>query len=408
VAAANRQAAEMALPVLSPTYMRAELGAAPGCIRVTTYRSASGMKHIIVALDGTWRAAYADPFVSNVYRMNLAFDYRDKKENSQQFIYVSGVGTYGKNSWLWGGALGEGLDQLILGAYINLLSNYEAGDNIYLFGFSRGAVAARALSGMIAFAGLLYPDQSPLVDSAWRYYLDLPLDFDFGEMKREATHDNVTIKFLGVWDTVYGTNTEYLVENKRFNKLRMRSLALDSNVTTGVQILAMDETRRAFSPLLWNRSRKGQFCEQIWMPGVHTDVGGGYRGGLLSEISLLSMIAKLAEHCPDLNFDPSYIEEVVMRNIASAEQIVINNEWKGYLGSILDRHICREVRSDVTTQSLHPVANLIADQSVNYKGKDRPYKSVLKTSSSGPLTCTSLDRSVIDWNRVDDLILQKF
>ena len=365
------------------------------------------MKHIIVALDGTWRAAYADPFHSNVYRMNLAFEYRDKKENPQQFIYVSGVGTYGRNSWFWGGTVGEGLDQLILGAYINLLSNYEAGDKIYLFGFSRGAMAARALSGMIVSAGLLYPDQSALVDIAWRHFLGLNIGFDFKGMKREATHANVTIEFLGIWDTVYGKNTEKLVANKKFNKLRIRSLALDPTVKNGVQILAMDETRRVFSPLLWNRKKADQFCEQIWMPGVHTDVGGGYSRSVLSDVSILSMIAKLAERCPDLNFDPYYIEEALMADIDYEEQVVINDEWRGYLGSLLDRHVSREVRSDVPCQSLHPIANLLADRPVNYKGKDRPYGSALKLSSAGPLPCTSLDNSVIDWKKVDGLISQK-
>jgi uncharacterized protein (DUF2235 family) len=366
------------------------------------------MKHIIVALDGTWRAAYADPFHSNVYRMNLALEYRDKNENPQEFIYVSGVGTYGKNSWFWGGTVGEGLDQLILGAYINLLSNYEEGDKIYLFGFSRGAVAARALSGMIASAGLLYPDQSALVDVAWRHFLGFKTGFDFKGMKREATHDNVMVEFLGIWDTAYGKNTEKLVAAKKFNKLRMRSLALDPNVKNGVQILAMDETRRAFTPLIWNRKREDQFSEQIWMPGVHTDIGGGYSRSLLADISLLSMIAKLAERCPDLNFDKHYIEEVLMADIYGEEQIVINDEWLGYIGGWFDSRVSRKVRSDVPSQSLHPIAKLIVDQPVNYKGKERRYKSALEFPSAELPVCTFPTDSVMDRKRIDGLVSQKF
>jgi hypothetical protein len=227
-------------------------------------------------------------------------------------------------------------------------------------------------------------------------------------MQREVTHDNVAIEFLGVWDTVYGSrNTEKLIASKRFNKLRIRSLALDPIVKTGIQILAMDETRRAFYPLFWHRKSEDQFCEQIWMPGVHTDVGGGYRQGLLSEISILSMIAKLSEHCPDLNFDPFFIDEVLMRGISSEEQVVINDEWRGYFGNLFDSHAPREVKSEMPIQSLHPIANWIADKPVNYKGEDAPYKAALKLSSSKSLACTSLNNPLVDWKRVETLVLQK-
>jgi hypothetical protein len=366
------------------------------------------MKHIIIGMDGTWRAAYADPLHSNVYRMNLSFDYHDKNGNPQLFIYVAGVGTYGKTSWLSGGSFGEGLDQLILSAYINLLSNYEEGDKIYIFGFSRGAMAARALSGMITYAGLLYPDQSGLVDAAWKYFLERPNN-NYESIKNEATHDNVMIDFLGTWDTVYGHNSDTLIAKKRFNKLRIKNLALDLAIKSAVQILAIDETRSNFRPLFWTRKLNTQFCEHIWMPGVHTDIGGGYRNGLLSNISILSMIAKLAERCPDIGFDPFYIKEVLVNNIRLEPQIEINNEWRHYWAALLDRRTKRAIPIDHLHigHTIHPITRTLYNQNLNYKGTERQYTPAFMKPPDTVKT-TSLDESVVDWKSIEEFITLKF
>lgn len=122
------------------------------------------MKHLILGIDGTWRAAFQDTFHSNVYRLNLALNFCDADKNPQVFMYSSGVGTSGPSSRLPGGALGEGLDAIVLQAYINLVANYERGDKIYIFGFSRGALAARALTGLITYSGLLKADSSWLIE----------------------------------------------------------------------------------------------------------------------------------------------------------------------------------------------------------------------------------------------------
>jgi uncharacterized protein (DUF2235 family) len=88
------------------------------------------MKHLIIGIDGTWRAAHKEVFHSNVFRLNLALDSQDKRGNPQIFIYSAGVGTFGKKPSLRDGVLGDGLDELILEAYINLVSNYERNDRI--------------------------------------------------------------------------------------------------------------------------------------------------------------------------------------------------------------------------------------------------------------------------------------
>src|SRR5438034_5807007 len=175
------------------------------------------MKHIFIGIDGTWRAAFQDRFYTNVYRLNMSLSYRDKKDNPQLFIYGAGVGAGALPLRLIGGAFGEGLDEVILGSYINLVSNYEPGDKIYLFGFSRGAVAARALAGLISTSGLVRAESSPLIESAWKYFLDR--DFNWNEISR-VTHNDVEIEFIGVWDTVSGRNPNRASEADLFNRLR--------------------------------------------------------------------------------------------------------------------------------------------------------------------------------------------
>ena len=92
-------------------------------------------KHIMLEIDGTWQAAYSDVFQSNVFRLNLSLNYRDYiiGGTSQIFIYSSGLGTATNGGKFLAGALGDGLDQSIKLAYINLVSNYVPGDRIYLF-----------------------------------------------------------------------------------------------------------------------------------------------------------------------------------------------------------------------------------------------------------------------------------
>ena len=131
------------------------------------------MKHIFIGIDGTANAAFYDTMYGNVYRMNLSLNSKSKNGGDPQiFIYFSGVGaTSQKWLGLLGKAFGQGIDEIILQAYVNLVANYEAGDKIYVFGFSRGAVAARALTGMISHSGLVRYDSSPYIQRAWHHFV---------------------------------------------------------------------------------------------------------------------------------------------------------------------------------------------------------------------------------------------
>jgi uncharacterized protein (DUF2235 family) len=324
-------------------------------------------RHIIIGLDGTWQAAYRDQFKSNVHRLNVSLNYHDDapQQNPQIFIYSAGVGTSNMSSRIIAGATGEGLSGIILQAYTNLASNYVPGDKIYIFGFSRGAFAARVLSGLINHAGLLMAHNLDALEDAWMDFTDKDnAKTNYFDRKASVAHIDVPIEFLGVWDTVIGSLRETrLVKRYRFQNRKPVKI-----VKTAVQILSIDDCRWDYKPILFE-PREGQTLEQIWMPGVHTDIGGGYGHSFLSTLSLLVMIDKIKQYCPDLAFDENYIRSTLF-DIIDKEHVVVNNERIGFWA--WRRSWIRTV-SVTQDHSAHPFVELIREKDIRYKGKSRRY-----------------------------------
>lgn len=334
------------------------------------------MKRIFIGIDGTGNSAYFDKFASNVYRMNLALNYNNADGTPQLFFYFSGVGTSSyKYLDLFGKAFGEGIDELILQAYVNLVTNYVPGDKIYVFGFSRGSVAARALTGLISRSGLLLNENSPLIAEAWHYFLDDESAGNYQDQKPHVTHRNVAIEFLGVWDTVYGIAPDRALRRNAFMQLRFKNFHLDRSVKVGVHILSIDDTRKFFWPMTWdNVTEPGQAMEQIWMPGVHSDIGGGYEKSFLSKVSFLAMIDRLKQYCPDLTFDADYLDDAVEYLRDPANDFAINDEWKEYT-AFLHRSSHRPCSSGVTLyrQSAHPLLGAISEKEIFCRSKIMKY-----------------------------------
>lgn len=327
-------------------------------------------KHIILGIDGTWQAAFRDIFQSNVYRLNLALNFEDEtpERKPQIFIYSAGVGTANRSSQTIAGATGEGLAAIVLEAYINLVANYVPGDKIYIFGFSRGAFAARALSGMISYSGLLKADSSSLIEHAWRFFTGEE-KINYAAVKADNTHPGIEIEFLGVWDTVSGPfKREQLLEKYRF-----RNLQLDRKVKCGVHILSIDDSRRDYTPIPWEGcSHSGQIMEQIWMPGVHADIGGGYPEAFLSTTSLLLMIDKLAQYCPELSFDRNYIQNTLLDTVETLD-VVVNDERTGFW-RFFGRTVARNITDHVLNRHVeHPLVNLLRKRKIKFKGTQRAY-----------------------------------
>jgi Uncharacterized alpha/beta hydrolase domain (DUF2235) len=263
---------------------------------------------------------------------------------------------------------------------VNLASNYFGNetvhDSIYLFGFSRGAAAARALSGLLSDPGLVPIDYVADFPTVWQYFLCNPNEQARRARLRELVFPHVLtppveVRFLGAFDTVAGTTWDLL---KLFTTVRFKNLHLDRSVRSAVQILALDDDRiPSFAPLLWDRHADTQNMEQIWMPGVHADVGGCSDGRFLGNIALLTMIDRARKYCPELEWDEEYIADIVQET-NEAENVCVTYERPGFGRKFLWKGR-RKVgdRGPKQGEFLHPVYEWLAGKRILVKGQMREY-----------------------------------
>src|SRR5579862_783569 len=229
-------------------------------------------KRIIYCADGTWDSGSNN---TNVYALFKALT-----TTSQQLpFYDDGVGAEGNLFERFaGGAFGLGLWQEVKEGYIAIAHVYEEGDQVYLFGFSRGAYTARSLGGMIAAAGLPttnFDDQ--LVELAFNAYRDKDDQAQILASLSKYQLADAKIRMIGVWDTVGSLGIPSLVGAVDPIAYGFLDTSLHPDVLNAYQALAIDERRREFPPTLWTSAPlAGQTIEQVWFIGVHCDVGGSY------------------------------------------------------------------------------------------------------------------------------------
>lgn len=234
-------------------------------------------QRLILLFDGTWN----DPEDgTNVYRLSrLLQDYDGSMR--QRFYYSPGVGT---SKWerFRGGTFGYGLSRNLLDGYDWLARRYCEGDEIWVFGFSRGAYTARSLVGLIRKCGLLHVVTPALLDKAEKLYRDKKAHPD-GEACR-AFRDSYSLEprihFIGVWDTVGALGIPGTMLSE-LGKYSWHDTELSSIVDHAYHAAALDEHREAYDVALWT-SQDGQQkernldVEQRWFIGAHANVGGGY------------------------------------------------------------------------------------------------------------------------------------
>lgn len=297
------------------------------------------MKRIVICMDGTWQSLSQDRLTnigliarSVAHKQTVRDEKGEERHIHQTVIYTHGVGSnigalakrgfmsevMARFNRLAGGVFGEGLEDGIVDAYLRLAFNYEEGDEIYIFGFSRGAFAARRLAGLINTSGIVSRRH---VDKAWkayRLYHDSPRGHGpaFDEKKRiheeeaaqfrrlygkggrnadgtrKSTEEPPPITFLGVFDTVIQRGWADIVASASpltRRRYQFRNLHVCPNVLSARHAVAVDESRMAFPPTLWEgldesneraRRRPGadqsyDHFQQRWFIGTHGDVGGG-------------------------------------------------------------------------------------------------------------------------------------
>jgi uncharacterized protein (DUF2235 family) len=272
------------------------------------------MKRIVVCCDGTWNTPdqqdNGKPSPTNVVRTVRTVAERDSGGRRQLVYYDEGVGT----RWfdhLTGGAFGYGLSANIRQAYRYLVRHYQPGDEIFLFGFSRGAYTARSTAGLIRNCGLLKRKHIGRIDEAYAFYrrrddASHPTGAEAQDFRRKYSQE-IRIKFIGVWDTVGALGIPFGIL-RFFNRvLEFHDVKLSSYVENAFQALAIDEKRKFFVPAIWEQQAHAadQVLEQAWFAGAHSNVGGGYADSGLSDIAFL-WIKNKAERC-GLAFNEDYV-----------------------------------------------------------------------------------------------------
>lgn len=273
-------------------------------------------KRLVFCFDGTWNRIDA-PNPTNVVLTAESVLPLGEDGITQVIYYDEGVGT-AKGETITGGVFGEGVNQNLADAYRHLIFNHTPGDDIFVFGFSRGAFTARSFVGLIRNCGIvarchagrvneavdLYrsraPNDEPGREKARRFRADFAPDMcvEEGEeaWRRQFVPGYVadsapllSICYLGVWDTVgaLGVPSRFFISKLMNGGLSFHDTSLSAIVRSARHAVAIDETRLDFEPTLWTgfdemNAKAGKKpddadapYQQKWFPGVHGSVGGG-------------------------------------------------------------------------------------------------------------------------------------
>jgi hypothetical protein len=267
-------------------------------------------KRIILLSDGTGNSA-SKVWKSNVWRV---FESLDLRGSEQVAFYDDGVGTSSfKPLAILGGVFGWGLKRNVLDIYKFLCLNYKEGDQIFAFGFSRGAFTIRVLIGLVLSQNLVtgatdaevYRNAKMAyrayrrerfhtilrIESVLRVMRDAVL-FIFGARYDKAKNTEVKqIEFLGLWDTVaaYGLPLDEMARgvSQWILPLELSNRKFDTRIQRACHALSLDDERTTFHPVLWNeKGVPAVVLTQVWFAGVHSNVGGGYPDDSLAYIPL--------------------------------------------------------------------------------------------------------------------------
>jgi hypothetical protein len=305
-------------------------------------------KRIILLLDGTWNDQDFGAADTNIVRIQqiiarslnivtqplpkiahqsgpnskLARGFTSQEGRENIVFYERGVGT-GALDRFRGGVFGDGLDGNVRRAYKFLSYWYEDGDQVFVFGFSRGAFTARSLVGYVGAAGLLTRNSCTAENEAraWGYYRTSPnnrLPGGWAELGSYVNdRDKLKIDCVGVFETVgaLGIPVDWFDIANR-DHFAFHNVELSSITKVNLHAIAIDEHRWPFQASIWRKPKFKQFAsdtEQVWFAGAHADIGGSYideetreakHPQALDDITLDWMLKRVCAHFPDFPFDP--------------------------------------------------------------------------------------------------------
>jgi uncharacterized protein (DUF2235 family) len=285
----------------NPDRRPSRLAAAPAPAAPYARERRAGHRRLIVCCDGTWNWPDGER-ETNVVRLLRAIKPMAADGTPQIAHYHIGVGTGNFVDRIVGGGAGVGLSNSVKACYGFLVDNYQDGDEIFLFGFSRGAYVARSVAGVIGTVGILRKPQMEHFINVWDWYTQ-PRDQRSKKVLDDLVrgrHSQVDIECIGVWDTVGALGipgTRFCAKSFAFHETQ-----LGDGVRHAFQALAIDERRGNFQAAIWVRHptpRRGQMLAQVWFPGVHSNVGGGYPEHGLSDTAFLWMLSHILDPTRD-------------------------------------------------------------------------------------------------------------
>lgn len=264
-------------------------------------------KSIALFFDGTWNDTGDN---TNVWRLKSLCAETDGSGRPQVTYYDRGVNGF------WGGSFGIGLTDHVRLGYEWLIENYNSGDDVFIFGFSRGAFTARCLAGFVAKQGLLCrgaplgagqmynrykrPECGTIYTLQDRMRSGKPADFSIEDRWTLKYSQKINIKMVGVWDTVGALGVPgSLIPGISRSTLGFLHTGLRQSILNAYHAVAIDEHRGKFAPTLWTKlssteavPRLVECVEQRWFAGAHANVGGGYFSDPLSQPSLRWIMSK--------------------------------------------------------------------------------------------------------------------
>jgi uncharacterized protein (DUF2235 family) len=336
------------------------------------------VKRIVIFCDGTWntpdKAENGKYCQTNVVKMAGALSSSSADGKAQLLYYDTGIGSEGKlTKRIFDGATGFGISGKIQQAYLFIINNYEYGDELFLFGFSRGAFTVRSLAGLIRNSGILKTENINLIPKAYGIYHSRRAEHQPREVeatlfrKTYAVEETTRIKFIGVWDTVGALGNPLYMKSLLSRRNQFHDTDLSSKVDNAYHALAVDEKRKNFEAALWHQQPQsiGQVLEQVWFPGVHSDVGGGFpeNEAGLSDIALKWMLEK-AQKC-NLNFDDIEMSPNSMSKMHESYQGFYKLQPRYFrpIGFI-------DPKKGTTNESVHPLVIERYKNDVNYRPKN--------------------------------------
>jgi uncharacterized protein (DUF2235 family) len=301
-------------------------------------------RNVFIFMDGTWNdenGKQGSGLITNVVKL-----YKSLEEDSETQIsrYFRGIGNDDDYNF-WGNYIcgGTGRDEKRIRdeAYATIAREYHPGDKIHIFGFSRGAASARMLANQVYKEGI--PENIKVIWETFANRTTRNIEDRFVRYISSGKKLDVDIEFLGVWDTVgaFGIPINILgIPFARWNLFKDMHVA--KNVKKAVHCVCLDETREAYVPTLMNY--KPGVVEEVWFPGVHSDVGGSYKENALGKISLKFMVECLKKYSKKYKNKIKFKEKELSKytEVREEEEFVFHFFGLGWKKSIREIYVRKD------------------------------------------------------------------